>query len=180
MIQNIAYYDFATNAPGYGQLQPDDVLKNISEALYGPSGCVAQEKACYTAGNSTESNEICSQADSYCVRSTFTCSYMLTHASASNRQIINVFVPAVGSRDSEDLRQNSSALFPPEYYLNYLSIPEVVSRIGAETAYQECPNAPYVLFTTTGDVCLQFPTIDGYPISCMDNLGCTNVAPRAL
>ena len=64
-----------------------------------------------------------------------------------------VFVPTVGDRDSYDLRQNSSALFPPEYYVNYLSIPEVVSKIGAETTYQECPDAPSELFLKTGDVC---------------------------
>jgi hypothetical protein len=44
-------------------------------------------------------------------------------------------------------------LFPPEYYVNYLSIPEVVSKIGAETTYEECPDAPYELFLKTGDVC---------------------------
>lgn len=70
------------------------------------------------------------------------------------QQINQVFIPAVGNRDSDDLRQNFSALFPPEYYLNYLSIPEVMSNIGAETTYQECPNAPYDLFVKTGDVCL--------------------------
>ncbi|KAF8558650.1 alpha/beta-hydrolase [Imleria badia] len=131
LIQNIAYYTFATYAPGYGQLQPDDVLMNISQALYGPNGCVAQEQDCYVAGNSTESNKICHRADDYC----------------SN----NVFTPAVGNRDSYDLRQNSSALFPPEYYLNYLSNPEVMGKIGAESTYQECPDAPYELFVKTGD-----------------------------
>ncbi|KAH0831251.1 Alpha/Beta hydrolase protein [Lanmaoa asiatica] len=131
LIQNIAYYNFATYAPGYGQLQPDDVLKNIFQSLYGPNGCVAQEEDCYAAGNSTDSNKICHHADDYCTN--------------------NIFVPAVGDRDSYDLRQNSSALFPPEYYLNYLSLPEVTSKIGAETTYQECPNGPYDLFAKTGD-----------------------------
>lgn len=65
----------------------------------------------------------------------------------------NVYVTAVGNRDPDDLRQNASALFPPEYYMNYLSIPEVMSEIGAETTYQECPDPPYSLFTRTGDVC---------------------------
>ena len=73
MIHYIAYYNFATYAPGYGQLQPDDVLENISNALYGPDGCVAQEKICYAAGNSAESNEICQNADDYCVRRIFAC-----------------------------------------------------------------------------------------------------------
>ncbi|KAG9308308.1 Alpha/Beta hydrolase protein [Chiua virens] len=131
LIQNIAYYEFATYAPGYGQLQTDDVLRNISVALYGPNGCIAQEQDCYDAGNSTESNDICSQADNYCVQ--------------------NIFAPAVGERDSDDLRQQFPASFPPEYYVNYLENPEVMRKIGAESTYGECPNAPASLFSNTGD-----------------------------
>ncbi|KAN0094566.1 Alpha/Beta hydrolase fold [Tylopilus felleus] len=131
LIQNIAYYAFARYAPGYGQLQPDNVLNNISMALYGPDGCVEQVQDCYAAGNSTKSNPICQMADNYC----------------SNY----VSGPAFGNLDPYDLRQNSSALFPPEYYVNYLSLPEVVSAIGAEPVYQECPDAPFELFVKTGD-----------------------------
>ena len=69
------------------------------------------------------------------------------------RQIKNVYVPAVGNLDPYDLRQNSSALFPPEYYVKYLHLSKVASAIGAETTYRECPNAPYDLFVKTGDVC---------------------------
>ena len=66
----------------------------------------------------------------------------------------NIQAPAFGDRDPYDLRQNSSALFPPEYYVNYLTNPDVMSEIGAETTYQECPDAPYELFVPTGDVCV--------------------------
>ncbi|KAF9224939.1 alpha/beta-hydrolase [Gyrodon lividus] len=131
LIQNIAYYNFATYAPGYGQLQSDAVLKNISESLYGPDGCVVQEEACYAAGYSSESNKICLQADNYCID--------------------YVFVPAIGDLDSYDLRQNSSSLFPPEYYVHYLRKKHVMKRIGAETKYEECPDAPYRPFEKTGD-----------------------------
>ncbi|KAF8452620.1 Alpha/Beta hydrolase protein [Boletus edulis BED1] len=131
LIQNKAYYTFASNAPGYGQLQPDDVLKNISAALYGPNGCVAQQQNCYAAGNSTDSGEICFQADDYCGN--------------------NVYVPAIGHRDPYDLRQNSSWLFPPEYYTTYLTNPEVMSTIGAESAYQECSLDANGLVVNTGD-----------------------------
>ena len=71
----------------------------------------------------------------------------------SIRQSDNVFIPAIGNRDANDLRQNASASFPPEYYVNFLSNPEVMSAIGAETTYQECPDGPYELFVKTGDVC---------------------------
>lgn len=63
----------------------------------------------------------------------------------------NVFVPAVGDRDSDDLRQNSSALFPPEFYVNFLSLASVKAKIGAESNYAECPDAPFELFVPTGD-----------------------------
>ncbi|EGO01131.1 hypothetical protein SERLA73DRAFT_179195 [Serpula lacrymans var. lacrymans S7.3] len=131
LIQNEAYVNFATYAPGYGQLQNDTVLKNISEAFYGPDGCMVQEEACYAAGNSTESNKICLKADNYCID--------------------YVFVPAVGDRDSYDLRQNASALFPPEYYTHFLHEKRIVDKIGALTRYAECPNPPYNLFEKTGD-----------------------------
>lgn len=68
LLQNKAYVDFATNAPGYGQLQNDTVLKQLNKAFYGPNGCEAQEQACYDAGNSTASNKICRKADDFCVR----------------------------------------------------------------------------------------------------------------
>jgi hypothetical protein len=65
-----------------------------------------------------------------------------------------VFSPAVGDRDPDDLRQNSSALFPPEYYTTYLALPEVLEKIGATSTYGECPDPPYNKFVKTGDVSL--------------------------
>lgn len=72
-------------------------------------------------------------------------------------QIDNVFVPAVGDYDSYDIRQNSSALFPPEYYMYYLRKKDVMKKIGAQVKYEECPDAPYEQFVKTGDVCY-YPT----------------------
>ena len=68
LIQNKAYVDFATNAPGYGQLQNDTVLQQLNQAYYGTGGCKDREEACYAAGDSDASNEICSTADAFCVR----------------------------------------------------------------------------------------------------------------
>ena len=67
LIQNKAYVDFATNAPGYGQLQNDTVLQQLNQAYYGPGGCKEQEEACYAAGDSDASNEICRTTDDFCV-----------------------------------------------------------------------------------------------------------------
>ncbi|GLB39568.1 putative serine carboxypeptidase [Lyophyllum shimeji] len=131
LLQNKAYVDFAINAPGYGQLQSDSVIKQINESYYKPNGCKDQEEACYAAGNSAASNSICLDADNFCIE--------------------KVFVPAVGDRDSYDLRQNSSALFPPEYYVDFLTQPSIQQKIGAEVTYGECPDPPYELFVRTGD-----------------------------
>ena len=65
-------------------------------------------------------------------------------------QINQVFVPAVGDRDSDDLRQNSSALFPSSYYVNFLNLPSIKEKIGAVPAYSECSGGS--LFGRTGDV----------------------------
>lgn len=67
-------------------------------------------------------------------------------------QVNKVFSPAVGNRDSDDLRQNSSALFPPEFYLNLLANTTIKAKIGATSIYSECPDAPFELFEKTGDV----------------------------
>ncbi|KAG6326546.1 hypothetical protein ID866_12543 [Astraeus odoratus] len=131
LIHYIAYYKFSKYAPGYGQLRPDSVLESMYQALWGKGGCVDQEEACYTAGNSSSSDSICLDADNYCIN--------------------YVYVPAIGNYDPYDLRQNSSALFPPEYYVNYLQTPAIQKQIGAETKYSECSSKPYDLVINTGD-----------------------------
>jgi carboxypeptidase C (cathepsin A) len=67
LIQNKAYVDFATNAPGYGQLQNDSVLAALNKAFFGAGGCQEQEQACFDAGNSSQSNTVCRKADNFCV-----------------------------------------------------------------------------------------------------------------
>jgi len=153
LIQNKAYLDFATNAPGYGQLQSDDVLAQMNDSYFRPGGCLDQEQACFDAGNSSASNRICATADDFCVRS-------FPHPELSSRevnplmQVENLFIPAVGDRDSDDLRQNASGpVFPPEFYVSFLRERSVMTAIGAEARYSECPDAPFELFTRTGDVC---------------------------
>ena len=59
---------------------------------------------------------------------------------------------AVGNRDINDLRQNSSGLFPPEYYLKLLANTTIMAKIGAESAYGECSDPPNNMFEKTADV----------------------------
>ena len=61
-------------------------------------------------------------------------------------------MPAIDGRNAYDLRLNSSAIFPPEYYVNYLHEESVMEKIGAQTQYKECPTVPGELFEKTGDV----------------------------
>ncbi|KAJ6482563.1 Alpha/Beta hydrolase protein [Mycena sanguinolenta] len=133
LIQNLAYITFAQNAPDYGPLVNASTLKSMYDAYYEPNGCLAQEQACYAAGNSSRSNSICFNADNFCG---------------------NIQNAAIGDRDPYDLRQafNISTIFPPEYYVNYLALPSVTKAIGAtDSTYSECPDAPYELFEKTGD-----------------------------
>ena len=64
----------------------------------------------------------------------------------------NVENNAVGDLDAFDLRQNSSALFPSESYVNFLQQTDIQMKIGAEVQYNECPDPPFELFVNTGDV----------------------------
>lgn len=63
-----------------------------------------------------------------------------------------VFNPLVGQRDAYDLRQNSSALFPPTYYITYLASQNVMLKIGAEVSFQPCNNDTNALVLESGDV----------------------------
>ncbi|KAF9262605.1 alpha/beta-hydrolase [Marasmius fiardii PR-910] len=133
LIQYPAYAEFAANAPGYGQLQNDSVIKSMNDAVSRPGGCIDQEQACRAAGNSTRSNEICINASNFCT--------------------INVEIPAVGDRDVNDLRQkdDSPNPFPPPFYLNFLGNETIKQRIGAESNYSECSNTVGQRFGLTGD-----------------------------
>ena len=151
LIQNKAMVDFATNAPGYGQLQNDTVLQKMNQAYYGPGGCKEQEEACYAAGDSEASNEICRKADHFCVRFNVN-----RHRDTFKKNCFKgeyVFKPAIGDRDADDLRQNSSALFPSSSYVDFLSQTDIQKKIGAEVQYQDFSDPSYNLFIKTGDVC---------------------------
>lgn len=74
LLQNKAYVDFATNAPGYGQLQNDTVIAQLNQAFFEKGGCQDQELACYAAGESPESDKMCRTADDFCVSSRMTLS----------------------------------------------------------------------------------------------------------
>ncbi|KAF5343077.1 hypothetical protein D9758_011124 [Tetrapyrgos nigripes] len=92
LIQNKAYLDFATNAPGYGQLQSDEVLAAMNDSYFRPGGCLDQEQACYDAGTGPESDKVCRDADDFCIE------FLL--------------VPAAIDRDIDDLRAKLFCVVP--------------------------------------------------------------------
>lgn len=58
---------------------------------------------------------------------------------------------AVADFDVYDIRAPKDDPEPPSNYLQYLQTSSVVKAIGAQSTYQECPNAPYNKFASTGD-----------------------------
>ncbi|KAG7091367.1 hypothetical protein E1B28_010407 [Marasmius oreades] len=133
LIQYRAYVDFATDAPGYGQLQNDSVIKELNDAWFTSGGCRDLLQTCAAAGNSTKSNKLCRDADNFCGP--------------------NVESPAIGDRDVNDLRQKADSPnpFPPSFYVNFLHNETIKQRIGAEGNYEECSNAVGNNFFKTGD-----------------------------
>ncbi|KAJ6486507.1 Alpha/Beta hydrolase protein [Mycena vitilis] len=131
LIQHRQYINFAQNAPGYGAIQSAATIEKMNTTYFASNGCRAQQQACYDAGNSIASAHICLEAFNFCS---------------------TLLEDAVGDLDPYDLRQNSSAAFPPEYYVNYLALPSVTTAIGATSStYSECADAAADDIVNTGD-----------------------------
>ncbi|KAL9105180.1 MAG: hypothetical protein Q9187_008779, partial [Circinaria calcarea] len=81
----------------------------------------------------TGTNSACKNADSVCYSS------------------VEGPLSSVTDFDVYDIRAPRKDPNPPETYLSYLQTPSVVKAIGAQSAYQECANAPYTKFSSTGD-----------------------------
>ncbi|KAK1977907.1 serine carboxypeptidase [Colletotrichum cereale] len=59
-------------------------------------------------------------------------------------------IEAAKTFDVYDVRSVNGS-FPSDRYSRYLERPEVLKAIGAASPYQECPQAPFDKFTSTGD-----------------------------
>jgi hypothetical protein len=57
----------------------------------------------------------------------------------------------VADFDVYDIREPSNDPYPPETYVTYLQSSAVMSAIGAQSTYSECPDVPYEKFVNTGD-----------------------------
>lgn len=91
--------------------------------------CLPALQSCASSG----SNSACTNSDNVCYN--------------------NIEGPLSQSADFDvyDIRAPSNDPNPPETYATYLQSSAVVKAIGAQSAYQECPNAPYQKFASTGD-----------------------------
>ncbi|KIJ40385.1 hypothetical protein M422DRAFT_173658 [Sphaerobolus stellatus SS14] len=131
LIQYRSYIDFAATTPGYTPpLINQTTFQQLNTTWFSPAGCLVQETACY-ASPGAAGNSVCSKADNACSQQTFSA--------------------VIGDRDDDDLRQTAPGSFPPEFYLTLLKNATIKAKIGATSTYSECPNAPFILFTKTGD-----------------------------
>lgn len=90
------------------------------------SQCLPLLNKCASSG----SNSDCENADDTCYN------------------VIEGPLSEAGNFDVYDVRNVAE---PSEQYVTYLQTASVVKAIGAQSTYQECPDAPYNKFTTTGD-----------------------------
>ena len=91
--------------------------------------CLPALQSCASSGT----NSACQNADTTCYNS------------------IEGPLSQSGDFDVYDIRAPSNDPNPPETYVTYLQSSAVVKAIGAQSTYQECPNAPYQKFSSTGD-----------------------------
>ena len=63
-----------------------------------------------------------------------------------------MFVPVMGDRDDNDLCQNTSAAFPPKFYVDFPGWVDIKAKIGVTSMYSKCPDMPFELFVKMGDV----------------------------
>lgn len=93
------------------------------------SDCLPALQSCASSG----SNSACENADNTCYND------------------IEGPLSEAGDFDVYDIREPSNDPYPPETYVSYLQSSSVMKAIGAQSTYQECPDAPYNKFASTGD-----------------------------
>lgn len=125
-LQEKAYVDFSYNntyKPLISASQHDSYINAYN------SKCAPALAKC----KSTGSNSDCENSDNACYNA------------------IEGPLSQSGDFDVYDIRAPSNDPNPPETYATYLTNADVVKAIGAQSTYQECPNAPYQKFSSTGD-----------------------------
>ena len=125
-IQELAYVDYSYN----NTYKP--LISATQRAQYTNvynRQCKPALQKCKTTGTNAD----CRTADSTC--------YNGIEGPLSQSGDFNVY----------DIRAPANDPNPPETYMTYLQSSSVMKAIGAQSKYQECPNAPYQKFSSTGD-----------------------------
>ena len=126
VLQFKAYVDFSYNNT-YKQLisasQHTTYLNTYN------TKCLPPLNTCYSSGT----NSACENADNVC------------------QNDIEDPLSETADFDVYDIREPSDDPYPPTTYISYLQSSSVMTAIGAKTTYQECPDAPYDKFVSTGD-----------------------------
>lgn len=125
-LQYKAYIDYALNNT-YNPL----ISSSQANSYYSTynNKCVPALNSCASSG----SNSACSSAQTTCYNG------------------IEGPLTQIGDFDVYDIREPSNDPYPPATYSAYLSQASVQAAIGAKQQYQECPDAAYNKFSTTGD-----------------------------
>jgi carboxypeptidase C (cathepsin A) len=126
IIQDKAYIDFSYSN-NYTQLISQSQYNSYMNSY--TSSCLPALQSCASSG----SNSACENADNTCYNT------------------IEGPLSEVADFDVYDIRQPSNDPYPPSTYISYLQTKSVMTKIGAKSTYQECPNAPYNKFASTGD-----------------------------
>lgn len=126
-LQYPAYVDFAANN-SYRRIITSSEYRSYMSAFN--SRCLPQLRRCTAT---TGQNSQCTAADDACYSA--------------------IFDPLTAEADFNvyDIRAPSNDPNPPQTYVRYLQTRSVMTAIGAQTTYQECPDAPYQKFVATGD-----------------------------
>ena len=160
-IQYKAYINFAVNN-SYNQIISSSTGASLTTKYN--NDCVPALKQC---SSTSGSNSACVSADNTCAS--------------------EIEDPIFDAKDYDvyDVRAPSNDPNPPETYVSYLQSSSVVKAIGAQSTYQECPNAPYNKFSQTGDDSRSFLAAmssvvqSGIQVVMWAGVGCTDLCFRA-
>lgn len=138
---NNGWFDAGIQEPAYIEYSYNNTYRSlITKSQYNSylsnfnSKCLPKIQSCVSSGT----NSACTAADTAC--------YNAIEGPLAN----------IADFDVYDVRAKSNDPEPPQNYATYLTNAAVVKAIGAQSTYQECPNAPYNKFAATGDSKLIF------------------------
>jgi carboxypeptidase C (cathepsin A) len=131
------WYDPITQYKAYVDFSYNNTYKSLISSSQHTSYLDTYNSKCLPllqeCTSTTGSNSACETADSTCYND------------------IEGPLSEIADFDVYDIREPSNDAFPPETYVTYLQSSAVMSAIGAQSTYSECPDAPYEKFTNTGD-----------------------------